>query len=215
MFLENTNIVYFNTDNGLEEQLQETFFSEIIHLAKFRDIKEGYIIFINPYMVGNVPEYIRRTAETLAVSGMNNLIILATAFVRSEEFPDDQYYMIEITDPEDIGDRTGYSFEEVLSRQCSYLEEAGFRTINNVCKSEFIIPYIYTGNEIGDTIVKTAGEIAEYIGGSIGFPQDEEETTLESAIEEEPEVDNNEEVEIIEDAIPPVESEYRDSDDEV
>ena len=82
-------------------------------------------------------------------------LILATAFISTEEFPESEYYLYK---SENNGSKKPIPVNEVLARESEIYEAAGFVNINNFVGYEYKIAFIYP-NKSGKKIIKAIKEM--------------------------------------------------------
>lgn len=121
------------------------------------------IVEIDPYKCNNDPEKIKEQVNILMESDAGDgILVTASAYVSTEEFPEDKFYCTaidkEIKEKDKVG-KQDIPFNDIIARQCKVLEDAGFVNINKYCALEFSEIYISPLNLNGAKVRDKVNEI--------------------------------------------------------
>lgn len=135
---------------------------DVMGLMQMAGLSNSVIVDIDPYDFDNDPEKIKEQINLLAKSDMGNgIVIMAAAYVSTKEFPEDKFYCSAIDKVEEkdkIGKRD-IPFDDIISRQCKVLTDAGFVNINNCCAHEFTDIFVSPINRNGAKVFNKANEL--------------------------------------------------------
>ena len=101
-----------------------------------------------------------------AVDLLNNLlygkvIFMVSAYVDEDEYPVDEYWYPNLVEEEE--GKELLPLHDILEAESKIIEEADdrFKSINDWCTLEYSIPYVWTGNNVGQHIVQEAIRLAK------------------------------------------------------
>lgn len=106
---------------------------------------DSIIVYIYNYTSNNPSQDEKKNMLQNVVSGYEgaeNYLILTSAYVSLDEFPEDKYYDPYIKN-ENIEGKKEIPFDEVIERESKLLESIGFVDFNDYVSLEFSKAYVY------------------------------------------------------------------------
>lgn len=123
---------------------------DVKELMKNKDI-QGNIIHILNYDSAQEKKYFN--LDSFCSMFSSDTVILTTAYVSIEEFPEDEWYF----DKPEPGLKK-IPVDDIIERECKLLEAVGFININKLVGYESKEAYVY-GNEVGRKIAVIANAL--------------------------------------------------------
>lgn len=106
---------------------------------------DSIIVYISSYTINNPSQDEKKKMLQNIVSGYKdkeNYLVLTSAYVSLDEFPEDKYYDPYINN-ENIEGKEEIPFDEVIERESKLLESIGFIDFNDYVSLEFSKAYVY------------------------------------------------------------------------